>query len=885
MRLNFKWKILFPVIVLFCMFIGVSQYFTFSNFKVISQYFIQQDLDKTVKNFNHSIEAEGEKCLYVASLISSLTIVSDAYQIGLPELSREALRNDMKFILDKFKKDTGKSNLKIHFHLPPATSLLRIWRKPGKRDGGDDLKSFRNSILYVYKHKQAVSGIELGRAGLAIRGIVPIISSVAGAGGKQYLGSVEMVSNFNRIIEKIQSNKAKIAIFLKNQYLSISRKLKKNPKIGSFTLVNKKNLNIFQNKINSNILNQGSKSKIIVNNDDNTITAAFPIKDFQGKTIAVATILYNTREAISLLKSSMNKLLTGLIIGLIVFLIILYVAISYSIKPLIFTKNVLKEIAQGEGDLTKKIPVSSKDEIGELGEYFNAFIDKLNNMLIEVKDTSEVLSSESSNVAKESEKVQNSNENILSNVETVASSIEEINAVLNSLANSTEHLSNNVEVFHKENTSLINEIENINNYASKLNAIVGEVNNASDSLKDASNTLENSSDGIKDVTEEHGTILRQIIDAIDTVKKAANNILHSIDSFASSLEEQTKSIDKVSDKADSAYKVTEESAAEVLKSKDEMDKVVARMNNIGESIKSLGDTMEELSGSVSNIEEILTLIDEISEQTNLLALNAAIEAARAGEAGKGFAVVADEVRRLAERSVDATKDIKEIINVMVKMTENAVHQSSSSVSDMINGLEMLNKAGKQLYGVADKANESKHLVKEIAVASNQQREVIHEITKSVNDVVEEAKDINMKVDDLTDASEHMRTEFEKVLEASENIAKNIGTFKENSDNLNKVSETLSSISEQTVYLAQESQSVGRIVLESIREIKEEVANIKLGTTEQVKASQLINKSMQEISELCEESITLAKNSNLRIKQVDEKSALLKHLVSGFKLKN
>jgi methyl-accepting chemotaxis protein len=86
-------------------------------------------------------------------------------------------------------------------------------------------------------------------------------------------------------------------------------------------------------------------------------------------------------------------------------------------------------------------------------------------------------------------------------------------------------------------------------------------------------------------------------------------------------------------------------------------------------------------------------------------------------------------------------------------------------------------------------------------------------------------------------------------------------------------------------LAQESQSVGRIVVESIREIKAEVASIKSGTEEQVTSSELINKSMQEISELCEESIKLAKNSNMRIRQVDEKSALLKSLVSGFKLKN
>ena len=354
MRINFKWKILLPVFILFVLFIVVTQYFIYKNTKFLTDYFIESDLEKTIKNFKDEVKLQAQKCLVMASLISSYGVVLDDYQIGDPQLSRDALRQDLDKIIKKLKRDTGINKFKIHFHLPPAISLLRIWRKPGHKDGGDDISSFRKSILQVYRTKRSVSGIEVGRGGLTVRGIAPIIGKAEGSGKIKYFGSVEMMEDLKQIAKNLSTPKAKITIFIKNSELKIARKLKDFPKIGDFTLLNKGNFNILKNRINNSLLTKGLNEKVIKDNMDGTLTAVFSIKDFKGDVVGVASILYNTKEAISLMNSKMWKFVISLTIGLILIIMILYFAISYLMKPLIMTRDMLKEISQGEADLTKK---------------------------------------------------------------------------------------------------------------------------------------------------------------------------------------------------------------------------------------------------------------------------------------------------------------------------------------------------------------------------------------------------------------------------------------------------------------------------------------------------------------------------------------------------
>jgi twitching motility protein PilJ len=146
---------------------------------------------------------------------------------------------------------------------------------------------------------------------------------------------------------------------------------------------------------------------------------------------------------------------------------------------------------------------------------------------------------------------------------------------------------------------------------------------------------------------------------------------------------------------------------------DGMQRIRSSVQATARKIKSLGDRSLEIS-------EIINVINDITEQTNLLALNAAIEAARAGEAGRGFAVVADEVRKLAEHSRTATKDIAALIKAIQAETNEAVVVMEEGTKEVEVGAGLADQAGKALEAISSVVRQSAELVQEISLASKQQ---------------------------------------------------------------------------------------------------------------------------------------------------------------------
>ena len=162
-----------------------------------------------------------------------------------------------------------------------------------------------------------------------------------------------------------------------------------------------------------------------------------------------------------------------------------------------------------------------------------------------------------------------------------------------------------------------------------------------------------------------------------------------------------------------------------------VNETIKGMNRISEVVQNSAEIVQQLGRSSGHIGEIVQVIDDIADQTNLLALNAAIEAARAGEQGRGFAVVADEVRKLAERTTKATKEIALMIIQIQKDTQSAVVSMEKGTKEVESGRKLADKAGESLKEIIAGAQSVVDIISQVAAASEEQSATSEQISKSI----------------------------------------------------------------------------------------------------------------------------------------------------------
>ena len=336
----------------------------------------------------------------------------------------------------------------------------------------------------------------------------------------------------------------------------------------------------------------------------------------------------------------------------ILFALVAAVVITRGItRPLNLMKSMLMDIAQGEGDLTKRLHDISKDELGESSRWFNLFIDKLHGIISKVS----------------------------SNTTQVASAAHRLMVTATQIAT-----------------------------------------------------------GAEDVAAQAGT-----------VATAGEEMAATSSDIARSCQMAAEGSHHASDTASSGVEIVAQS--------------VLVMNRIASRVTEIANTVENLSTHSDQIGKIIVTIEDIADQTNLLALNAAIEAARAGEQGRGFAVVADEVRLLATRTTKATCEIGEMIKTIQNEIKSAVAAMQQGVKEVESGTGEAAKSGQALQDILDQITAVTLQVNHVASAVEEQSAVTSEISSNmhrITDVVHEsakgAQDSAHAAGQLTHLSEELR---------------------------------------------------------------------------------------------------------------------------------
>ncbi len=276
-------------------------------------------------------------------------------------------------------------------------------------------------------------------------------------------------------------------------------------------------------------------------------------------------------------------------------------------------------------------------------------------------------------------------------------------------------------------------------------------------------------DNINTLVDSLNDLIKQITESVDHVADASLEISSTAETMAAASEEQSSQADEVAGAVEVMSRTITENAMAAQRTAQEAEKngivakeggyvvaqTVNKMKDIAVVVKQSAENIEKLGESSKQIGEIISVIDDIADQTNLLALNAAIEAARAGEQGRGFAVVADEVRKLAERTTEATKQIAIMIKGIQNETQEAVVAMKRGNEEVTSGIALADKAGQALNQILESTQDVQMQISKIAAASEEQSSTSEEIAKNVNSISHVTNDSAKRIQDIAKSSEEL----------------------------------------------------------------------------------------------------------------------------------
>ena len=263
-----------------------------------------------------------------------------------------------------------------------------------------------------------------------------------------------------------------------------------------------------------------------------------------------------------------------------------------------------------------------------------------------------------------------------------------------------------------------------NNQTNEVGRLMAALATMVSGLRELVRSIESGATNIAASAEELSTVTSQTSDGINRQKQETDQV-------AAAMNEMTATVADIARNAEQAFTIASDAANQATKGEHEVRETVNQVNSLSVEVGQSMEIIQGLQAETANIGTVLDVIKSVAEQTNLLALNAAIEAARAGEQGRGFAVVADEVRSLAQRTQSSAQEIEALVTTLQSSAKNSVSAMESSASLASHTLERATATGASIERITHAVDEIKQYNNQIATASEQQTSVAEEINQNV----------------------------------------------------------------------------------------------------------------------------------------------------------
>jgi methyl-accepting chemotaxis protein len=391
-----------------------------------------------------------------------------------------------------------------------------------------------------------------------------------------------------------------------------------------------------------------------------------------------------------------NTIIVVALIALLVAIVIVYLVLSRSIKPVTTVADTLKDIAEGEGDLSRTIKINSNDEVGDLATYFNKTLAKIRKLVILIK--------------KEAVKLETIGNDLSSNMTETAAAVNQITA--------------------------------------NVQCIKGRVVNQSASVTQTNSTME------------------QVIANINRLNGHVENQSRNVSQASSAIEQMVANIGSVT---------------QTLVKNGENVRALKEASEVGRGgLQEVAADIQEIARESEGLLEINSVMQNIASQTNLLSMNAAIEAAHAGEAGKGFAVVADEIRKLAESSSEQSKTIGNVL----KKIKTSIDKITISTGSVLNGFEAIDSG---VNTVAEQEENIRNAMEEQGQGSKQ-------VLDGMSNVSEITRNVKSGSEEMLEGSKEVMNESRNLEKLTQEITGGMNEMVSGTNEINSAVHNVSEIS-------------------------------------------------------------------------------------------